>query len=200
MTESSPPGTLVHDVERRSELEKSRSEDIQLAARVQQGDRAPFTLLVEKHGERVGRFLSRLVHKNDVDDVFQETWFRVSRTIRGYDPGRGPFFTWLLWQAHSCASSWLRSQRKAERLTDELAAKGPSLLAELERSDDVERVQQLVERLPKKYGQVIDLLDLKEWSVKATAKELKIPEGTVFSRHSTGLRRLRELYQVHEQG
>ncbi len=69
--------------------------DLQLVARVQQGDRRAFDLLVVKYQARVMALISRYVRNpQDVRDVAQDAFVKAYRSIAQFR-GDSAFYTWL---------------------------------------------------------------------------------------------------------
>lgn len=65
-------------------------------ARVQHQDRDAFAVLVERHLEPMHAFIQRMTRNtDDAEDLTQETFLRVWRNARSWQPGRVKFTTWL---------------------------------------------------------------------------------------------------------
>src|SRR5690625_7603366 len=70
-----------------------RQVDAELIARVQQGDKRAFDLLVLKYQRRIMRLLSRLVRNpSDIEDVAQETFIKAYRALPQFR-GDSAFYT-----------------------------------------------------------------------------------------------------------
>jgi RNA polymerase sigma-70 factor (ECF subfamily) len=81
------------------------------AARLRKGDLGGLDGLMERHGSRLLRYLRRLLGDETVaEDLFQQTWVRVSERIRRYDTSR-PFAPWLLAVGRNLALDHLRRRR-----------------------------------------------------------------------------------------
>jgi RNA polymerase sigma-70 factor, ECF subfamily len=70
--------------------------DLVLIRRCQAGDEQAFALLFEKYKRLVYRttYLT-LGTAADADDILQEVFLQVHRSLDGYDPARGALSTWL---------------------------------------------------------------------------------------------------------
>ena len=87
------------------------------AVRLRRGDLGGLTGLMERHQGRLFRYLARLLGDETVaEDVFQQSWIRVSERISRYDSSR-PFAPWLLALAHNLAVDQLR-RHQPESLED----------------------------------------------------------------------------------
>jgi RNA polymerase sigma-70 factor (ECF subfamily) len=66
-----------------------------LAAAAAQGDRDALTALIRATQRDVSRFLAKVSHRRDIDDMTQETFLRAFRALPGFQ-GRSSVRTWLL--------------------------------------------------------------------------------------------------------
>jgi len=179
--------------------------DRQAMERLTQGDEDALRELAERHGDRVVRFLHRLVGDlHDAVDLCQETFLRVYRYRSEYDPGR-PFRIWLYTIAANLGRNVLRARRRFLRISLEESAHGPDsprimdiLSAEEPRPDEsVERselrqaVQRALNHLSPDLRSAVVLVDLQDFSTREAAAVLRIPERTLESRLYHGRRRLR---------
>ena len=86
-------------------------EDADDVARLRRGDIAGLAGLMERHQDRLFRYLARLLGEEAVaEDVFQQTWLRAAQRISRFDAGR-PFGPWLLAVARNLALDELRRRR-----------------------------------------------------------------------------------------
>jgi RNA polymerase sigma-70 factor (ECF subfamily) len=90
---------------------RSAPTDESLAAAAAGGDRAAFGALIDRHADRVFRFvLARLRDRHDAEEVTQEAFLRAWGAIGRYD-GRWRFSTWLFTIARREAITVLRRRR-----------------------------------------------------------------------------------------
>jgi len=84
-----------------------RDIDAELVARVQNGDKAAFDLLVLKYQRKIMRLLARMIRNPaDVEDVAQEAFIRAYRSLPQFR-GDCAFYTWLYRIALNTARNWL---------------------------------------------------------------------------------------------
>ena len=63
--------------------------DEELMRAVAHGDERALASLVERYAARIHAFLTRVTgDRDDADDLLQDTWMRVARGARGFDPAR----------------------------------------------------------------------------------------------------------------
>ena len=131
----------------------------------------------------------------DTEDVVQEAWVKAYRSLGSFRLD-SPFRPWLLRIVANEARNAHRSSSRRTAREDRTARLWPADLvdpsAEVVDREAKERLLVAVGTLPDKLGHVVVcryLLDLDE---AATAVVLGVPRGTVKSRLSRGLARLRD--------
>lgn len=169
--------------------------DADLIGRVRDGDTAAYAVLVRRHAPIAMRTAALLGAGRDSEDVVQEAWVKAYRSLGSFRPDR-PFRPWLLRIVANEARNAHRSSTRRIGREDRSARLSPAVLvdpsAEVVDRDAKERLLAAVDALPDKLGRVVVcrfLLDLDEAD---TAVVLGVPRGTVKSRLSRGLARLRD--------
>lgn len=180
----------------------NEAEPIRLA---QQGDENAWISLIRHHQTAVFRFAYLLVGDvDDAEDVTQDVFIHAFRALDRFDPER-PLRPWLLQITKNLAANQRRSMRRYVALlrrwwqeppqgTDSTA---PNLSAENNAQQAAGLLWQAVRRLNQADQEVIYLRYFLELSVAETAAALNIAEGTVKSRLSRALERLRAIVK-HE--
>src|ERR1700747_1643916 len=90
--------------------------DLALVARVQQGHKPAFDLLVKKYQSRILALIQRFVRdRHEAEDVAQETFIRAYRALANFR-GESAFYTWLYRIAINTAKNHLatRARRVSE--------------------------------------------------------------------------------------
>lgn len=82
--------------------------------RFRDGHAASFERLYERHRGPLYRYFARQAAKDNVDDLFQETWLRLIRAKTRYRPA-APFRAYLYQIAHSVLVDHYRRQGHASR-------------------------------------------------------------------------------------
>ncbi len=171
--------------------------DIELMLRVREGDVTAFRELTARHREPLQRFFaSLLADRSLADDYTQETLFRLWRTRERYEPS-GSFSAYLFQIARHF---WWNQRKKFRRdpspvrleeamAETAFASRDPQAVA-LGR-DRLHHLLSAVSELPARYRVVFELCQFEEMSYAEVAAQLGIPLGTVKSRMSEALRRLR---------
>jgi len=82
--------------------------DEELARRAAAGNRAALGELIRRHWKRLFGFLRRLgVPNDDIDDVAQEVWAKVTRHAEVWDGN----FTWVMHIARNAVKDWRKKKR-----------------------------------------------------------------------------------------
>jgi RNA polymerase sigma-70 factor (ECF subfamily) len=166
-------------------------------ARLRNGDIDSLTELIPIYQNRLYRYLVRLVSDPTVaDDLFQETWLRVSNNIRRYDPNRS-FDHWLFSIAHNLAIDHLR-RWKPEALVEATAPDRNTFAAALDRLLDSERgaaLSNAITELPAVYREVIALRFEEDMKLDEIARVTGAPLPTVKTRLQRALQNLRKRFQ-----
>ena len=160
---------------------------------VAQGDPSALRELCARWEQPLYRFLHRAADGRDTDDLFQETWLRVVRSARRFDPARR-FSTWLFQIALNLARD-LRRRPAAEptdpAVLDRVPAHGAAGEARPHEAVDAALdARRLLAALPEAQREVVVLRVLQDVGEEETAAILACPRGTVKSRLHHALARL----------
>ena len=172
-----------------------REVDRLLVARVQQGDKRAFELLVSKYQRKINRLVSRLVRDAaEIEDVTQEAFIKAYRALPQFR-GESAFYTWLYRIAINTAKNYLASQgRRAPTTTDNDAEEAETFddadqLRDINTPESLlmskqvgETVSRAMEALPEELRTAIQLREIEGMSYEDIAAAMDCPIGTVRSR------------------
>jgi RNA polymerase sigma-70 factor (ECF subfamily) len=170
-------------------------------ARVAAGDAGAFTLLVERHQDRLVALCQRLLgDRDEALDAAQEVFLKVFRHAGRATP-RGRLFTWIYRIGVNHCLNRLRRRRLVRFLSlsptgDEAPAlpeprsDAPDAEAETAARERWQRTRRAIDALPANQRAVVILAKLEGLSQKEIAAALGISEGAVESRLVRALRRL----------
>ncbi len=182
--------------------------DEELALGMKRGNTDDLSLLVERHHSPLVGFLYRMTggDRGLAEDLVQETFLRVIRAIEQYRYPRS-FKAWLYAIATNQARDYFKRadvRRTVSSLDDDPGLFGvydPRPEDGLIIDDEVCEVVAALQTLPQHQREVIVLRYYQELPLAEIAEALEIPVGTVKSRLSLGLKRLRvALGQKHHGG
>ncbi len=191
-------------------------EDAQLAAllvrRCLAGDSAAWEELVQRHHRRIYNICYRFAGSgDDAQDLTQEVFIKIFRTLGSFDTERGAFMTWVTTVTRNLLVDHFR-KTKQDRMTDSLDG-APSEhedampLSEQIRDQSLtpdaraqsvevgETVHHALQKLSPDLREAVILRDLQDMDYKEIAAVLKVPEGTVKSRINRGRAELARLLQ-----
>src|SRR5258708_8404707 len=177
-------------------LEPSADLDIQLVERCLAGDEGAWEDLVKVHTRRVYSICYRFVGKDsEAQDLTQEVFLRLFRTLKSFRVGEGCFPVWLTRLTRNLLIDNYR-RTKQERVTDSIEEQLPMLEGRqsgANRADHLlagreasEMLPAALQRLSPELRETVILRDLEEMEYREIAKTLGVPEGTVKSRLNRG--------------
>lgn len=190
-------------------LEPTFDLDTQLVERCLAGDEGAWEDLVKTHTRRVYAICYRFIGKDsEAQDLTQEVFLRLFRTLKSFRAGEGSFTVWLTRMTRNLLIDNYRRTRQ-ERITDSIEDQLPmleeraagaggradGLLAGREAS---ELLQGALQRLSPELRETVILRDLEELEYKEIAETLGVPEGTVKSRLNRGRAELARILRKHQ--
>jgi RNA polymerase sigma-70 factor (ECF subfamily) len=173
-----------------------RLDDAEAVALARDGDLDAFEVLVARHTALAHRTAALLGAGPDAPDVVQEAFVKAYRGLPWFRDG-APFRPWLLRivanEAHNAHRSSRRRSTAELRLAsvDSLAAVGESAESSALRTHRRDLLLAAVRDLPEKYRLVVTCRYFLDLSEAETATVLGWPRGSVKSRLSRALGRLR---------
>jgi RNA polymerase sigma-70 factor (ECF subfamily) len=191
-------------------------EDAQVAAllvrRCIAGDAVAWEEIVQRYNRRIYNICYRFAGSaDDAQDLTQEVFIKMYRTLKSYDVERGAFMTWVTTITRNLLVDHFR-KTKQDRMTDSLdgaasehedamplseripdRAPTPDTRAQSQQVGEV--VQRALTKLSPDLREAVILRDLHDMDYKDIATVLKVPEGTVKSRINRGRAELARLLQ-----
>lgn len=183
-----------------------------LVRRCVAGDASAWEEIVQRYHRRIFNICYRFAGtSDDAQDLTQEVFIKMYRTLNTYDVGKGAFMTWVTAVTRNLLVDHFR-KTKQDRLTDSLDS-APSehedamplatQIADPSRPPDAqvqsretrEAVHQALQKLSPELREAVILRDLQDMDYREIAGALKVPEGTVKSRINRGRAELARLLQ-----
>jgi RNA polymerase sigma-70 factor, ECF subfamily len=191
-------------------------EDVQVVAmlvrRCLAGDSAAWEEIVQAYNRRIYNICYRFAGSGeDAEDLTQEVFIKMYRTLSTYDPSKGAFVTWVTTIARNLLVDHFRKS-KQDRMTDSIdtaASEHEDVLPLSERIQDPsappdahvrsreagEQVHAALGKLSPELREAVILRDLQDMDYREIATVLRVPEGTVKSRINRGRAELARLLQ-----
>jgi RNA polymerase sigma-70 factor (ECF subfamily) len=179
-------------------------DDIEIVKSLQSGDSESFSLLVEKYHWHLLNFIYRLMgNEQIVEDLGQEVFLSVYRSIRTFDIGRGvPFSAWLFITARNrCISELRKKNRAAVPIAEIMDLRSEERTPEQSAAaqERLQAIHAALEQLQEPYKQTL-LQSLRGDSPEEIARSNTISRGTVKSRLFRAREKMKLLLQEHLGG
>jgi len=183
-----------------------------LVRRCVSGDAAAWEEIVQRYSRRIYNICYRFAGSADVaQDLTQEVFIKMYRTLNSYEVERGAFMTWVTTLTRNLLVDNFR-KTKQERLTDSLDStasdhedaialseqipdRGPSPDSAVQNRETKDAVHSALQKLSPELREAVILRDLQDMDYREIATVLKVPEGTVKSRINRGRGELARLLQ-----
>jgi RNA polymerase sigma-70 factor, ECF subfamily len=191
-------------------------EDAQLVAalirRCIAGDAAAWEEIVQRYHRRIYNICYRFAGSNDdAQDLTQEVFIKMYRTLNTYEVERAAFMTWVTTITRNLLVDHFR-KTKHDRMTDSLDApvsEHEDAMSLSERIEDNslppdarvqsretrDSVHHALQKLSPELREAVILRDLQDMDYREIATVLRVPEGTVKSRINRGRAELARLLQ-----
>ena len=185
-------------------VQRALDPEYSLVTRCLSGDETAWEQLVRVHTRHVYALCYRFTGSGaESQDLTQEVFVRVFRTLKSFRSTEGSFGTWLTRVTRNLLIDHYRRTRQ-ERVTDSIEEQLPSLEQEgsglgmrpdqaLAGREASEILQAALQKLSPDLREAVILRDLQEMEYREIAEVLGIPEGTVKSRINRGRAELARL-------
>ena len=183
-----------------------------LVRRCISGDAAAWQEIVQRYHRRIYNICYRFAGSaDDAQDLTQEVFIKMYRTLSSYDVERGGFMTWITTITRNLLVDHFRKS-KQDRITDSLDAtpsehedsmplveqiqdKSLPPDSRVQSRETGETVHRALQKLSPDLREAVILRDLQDLDYREIATVLKVPEGTVKSRINRGRAELARLLQ-----
>jgi len=168
----------------------------ELVRKAHAGDGIAWEEIVTAFSRRIFNLAYRFTSNVEAaEDLTQEVFIRVYRSLDQYDPKQGDLANWLMRLARNLIIDDYRHRQRnpqnsmADAVDDHqyhLRAVGGGAHKELERREMASQVQEGIDKLPADLKTCVILRDIEELTYQEIVEVLQIPEGTVKSRINRG--------------
>lgn len=183
-----------------------------LVRRCVAGDAAAWEDIVKRYNRRIYNICYRFAGSaDDAQDLTQEVFIKMYRTLGSYDVGRGAFLTWVTTITRNLLVDHFRKS-KQDRITDSIDTAPSEHEDAMPLSDQIqdkslppdvrvqsretgETVHRALQKLSPELREAVVLRDLQDMDYREIATVLRVPEGTVKSRINRGRAELARLLQ-----
>ena len=142
----------------------------------------------------LGVILKVVSSREVAEDILQETFIKIWKSIDQYDPDKGRLFTWMACLARNSAIDYLRGKNFAKSSkNDDLE----SVLSQVNNANyfryntDVIGIKELISTLSDSQKQILNLVYFQGYTQVEVSDKLHIPLGTVKSKIRLAVKELR---------
>ena len=165
-------------------MSAANNSDRELVARCLVGNHEAFEELYSAHGACVVTYFLRSgFGQADAQDLTQETFLRVYKSLTTYDGDRGSFRLWLAAIARNVARrQWSRRNGPENfdpELAEEIFTSGIGVVDQVQVNEEIQAVQDCLAALPEGLQQIIRLLYVEGRTTRGIAAAMSMPEATV---------------------
>jgi RNA polymerase sigma-70 factor (ECF subfamily) len=185
-------------------------EELILVARVREGDRCAFDILVKRYRERLyGMVYHMISNTSDAADLTQDIFIQAFRAFDSFQ-GKSSFFTWLYRIGVNKTLEHIRQNKRRQFLSFQSLDKemaGEDFLGAVSITDDAEKsaylselqekLNESLQKLSIKHRMVVVLYEIEGMSHSDIAVILKCSEGTVRSRLHYAKSQLKEFLKEY---
>ncbi|QDO93754.1 sigma-70 family RNA polymerase sigma factor [Formosa sediminum] len=162
---------------------------------LKRGDKKALTLLYKHYANSLLGVISKVITNEDLaEDVLQESFIKVWKKSKSYDPSKAKLFTWLYRIAYNTAIDKVRSLTNKENKEVQIEDSNVYRISAKGLNQDVMDIQKHLRSLDPKYQIVLNALFFEGMTQQEASDELDIPLGTIKSRLKIGLRELKKIY------
>jgi RNA polymerase sigma-70 factor (ECF subfamily) len=183
-----------------------------LVRRCVAGDVVAWEEIVQRYNRRIYNICYRFAGSgDDAQDLTQEVFIKMFRTLNTYDVERAAFMTWVTTITRNLLVDHFRKSKQdrvtesldttpsehedAMPLSEKIEDKAPAADLNVQSRETRELVHNALQKLSPELREAVILRDLQDMDYKDIATVLKVPEGTVKSRISRGRAELARLLQ-----
>lgn len=163
-----------------------RIQEKEIIARVTKGDTQAFSVLVDNYQNLIFHVVKKILPRQmDAEDVCQEVFVKIYRGIGSFRQ-ESKLSTWVAKIAYSTALNHLKKNKRSltEDYPDDiinLSTERDSPEELLSKKNTSEYLNKLIDQLPEKYGLILTLYHLEEFSIEEINETTGMPEGTIKS-------------------
>jgi RNA polymerase sigma-70 factor (ECF subfamily) len=174
-------------------IAQSLDVELQLVERCLSGEQGAWEDMVRLYTKRVYAICYRFTGRdNEAQDLTQDVFMRVFKTLGSFRAGEGSFVVWLTRLTRNLLVDHYR-RTKRDRATEDKLAVLEEKTAQSARTDGMlagreagELIQAALQKLSPELREAVILRDLQEMEYREIARVLSVPEGTVKSRLNRG--------------
>ena len=181
--------------------------DAQLVSNYILGEEIALSVLINRHQARLYGFIfSKIQDRDATEDVFQDTFIKVIRTLkRGNYNEQGKFLPWVMRIAHNLVIDYFRKNNRMPKFKKKgdfdifsvLSDESLNAESKIVENQITDQVRILLEELPEDQKAVIKMRIYQDMSFKEISENTGVSINTALGRMRYGLINLRKMIDNH---
>ncbi len=164
-----------------------------------------FGEIIERYEKKLHLYIKRKSNASseDIKDILQNIFIKVYKNINDFDPTLR-FSSWIYRIAHNEMIDWYRKEKRTPRIyLEENETLFKAIASETNLTNDAlvdeakVNIRKVIESLPQKYQEIVELRFFEDKTYEEIADILKIPPGTVAIRINRVKKKLEEVLQPY---
>ncbi len=182
--------------------------DSELVALYIKGNEEVLEQLLKRHRDKIFGFIYSKVRNQELtEDLFQDTLFKVVRTLKkGKYIEEGKFLSWVIRIAHNIIIDYYRKQNKMRKvyesedfsMFDILHDKSLDAEKQMIRNQMIDKIRILIEQLPADQKAVLKMRMYEELSFQEIADKTNVSINTALGRMRYALINIRKIIEEHQ--
>ena len=167
----------------------------EIVTHLQASNKKAITLLYENYADTLFGVIKKIIADDDTaQDVLQESFVKIWKYSKKYDPTKAKLFTWLYRITYNTSIDKIRSLKNKTNKEVQIESSPVYNISSGKLNEDVLDIKKHLNTLDEKYQIVINALFFEGMTQQEASDELEIPLGTIKSRLKIGLRELKKIY------
>ena len=172
------------------------------------GDENALTILINRHQSKIYGFIySKLSDRDISDDIFQDTFIKVIKTLKSNSYNEeGKFLPWVMRISHNLIIDHYRRNKKMPmyRETEEfsifsiMSDNVPNIESQLITSQVENELRKLIEELPAEQKEVLMMRMYQDLSFKEISETTGVSINTALGRMRYAIMNLRKVIDKHQ--
>ena len=172
------------------------------------GNENSLSILIERHKSKIYGFIySKVLDRDITDDIFQDTFIKVIKTLKGNSYNEeGKFLPWVMRIAHNLVIDSFRKNKKMPmfRETEEfsifsiMSDNNPNIESKIITEQVENDLIRLLNELPKDQKEVVEMRMYQDLSFKEIAELTGVSINTALGRMRYALMNLRRIIEKNQ--
>ncbi len=189
---------------RKPRVRKLRLSEDKLVEGLKNMDGGAMSALYQMYSESLYRVISTIVVIEEVaQDLLQETFIKIWKSFKQYDPGKGRLYTWMARLARNLSIDYLRSVNYRNYTVSEDLSESTQLIDQtfqVSYNPELIGVKDMTRILNEDQKLALDLVYFKGYTHVQAAEELNITVGILRSRLQSSITELRKTFNRDYSG